>query len=78
MSYSRKKQGGRTRISRGIEERTWKFQGSIKKEVEFLGVFKKNSCGISMGPHFLLSNFQGVSHNFVEFLGVKVCFLQNF
>ena len=26
----------------GIEEKnTWKFQGSVKKEVQFLGVYKK-------------------------------------
>ena len=29
----------------------------IKKEVEFLGVFKKNSCGISMGLCFLTLEF---------------------
>ena len=29
-----------------------KFQGSIKKEVEFPGVFKKNSCRISVGLGF--------------------------
>ena len=31
-----------------------KFQGSIKKEVEFPGVFKKNSCRISMGLSFFI------------------------
>ena len=30
----------------------WKFLGPIKKEVEFLGVIKKKSCGISMGLGF--------------------------
>ena len=29
-----------------------KSQESIKKEVEFLGVLKKNSCEISMGLGF--------------------------
>ena len=37
----------------GMEERAcglWKFQGSIKKEVEFPNarVFKQNPCGISI------------------------------
>ena len=27
--------------------RTWKFQGSIKQEVQFPGVIKKKSCEIS-------------------------------
>ena len=39
-------------ISRAIEERICKFQGLIKKEVEFLGMLKKNSCGISTGLSF--------------------------
>ena len=29
-----------------------KIPGSIKKEVEFLGMLKKNSCGISMALGF--------------------------
>ena len=47
----------------------WKFQESIKKEVEFPRVFKKNPCGISMGLGFWPWNFQskGVSNNFVKF-----------
>ena len=56
----------------------WKLWGSIKKEVEFPGVFKKKSCGNSMGLAFWPWNFQGVSHNFVEFPGVKTCFFWNF
>ena len=51
-------------ISRGIEESMWKFQWSIKQKVEFPGVFKKNSCGISMGLGFSPWNFQGMSQNF--------------
>ena len=44
-----------------------KFQGLIKKEVEFPGVFNKSSCGISMGLGFWPWNFQRVSHNFAGF-----------
>ena len=32
--------------------RARKVQGLIQKEVEFAGVFKKKSCGISMGLAF--------------------------
>ena len=54
MIYSRKKQlGGVQDIEfPGVKNRMWKFQVSIKKEVEFPGVFKKTSCGISMGLGF--------------------------
>ena len=45
----------------------WKFKGSIKKEVEFLGVLKKYSCGVPMGLGFWPYNFQGVLHKFAEF-----------
>ena len=45
----------------------YKFQGSIKKEVEFSGVFTKNSCGSSMGLGF------GLLRIFAEFPGVKAC-----
>ena len=34
-----------------------KFQVSIKKEVEFQWVLKKNSCGLSIGIGFLPWNF---------------------
>ena len=48
----------------------WKFRRSIKKKKGFPGVFKKNSCGVSMvsmvfdygsskGCHTILQNFQG-------------------
>ena len=30
----------------------WKYQGSTIKEVEFLRVMEKKSCGISMGLAF--------------------------
>ena len=40
-----------------------KFQGSIKNATEFLRVFSKNSCGISM--------VHGVFYLF-EFLGCKL------
>ena len=46
-----------------------KFQGSIKKEVKFPGVLKKNWCRISMGPGFWPWNFQEVSHS--QILRVK-------
>ena len=56
-------------IYRGIEERAYgNSRDQLKKEVEFPGVFMKNSCGISMGPDVWSWNFQGV----------KACFLQNF
>ena len=48
----------------------WKFQGSIKKEVEFLRVYKKKHCNFhdwvlvldlktSKGCHKILQSFQG-------------------
>ena len=40
-----------------------KFQESIKKDVEFTAVAKKNSCGISIGLDFSPWNFHGVPHN---------------
>ena len=33
------------------------ISGSIKEEVEFLGVFEKNSCEISMGLVFFILEF---------------------
>ena len=54
-----------------------KIPGSVKKEVEFPGVIKKR-CGIFMGLGFWPWNFQGVSHNFVEFPRVKLPFFWNF
>ena len=36
----------------GVKYSMWKFQGSIKKEVEFPGVFKKKLSGIFMGLGF--------------------------
>ena len=50
-------------IPRGIcETKTMQnFQGSvIKKEVERLGVIKRNMSRISMGPSFWSWNLQGV------------------
>ena len=45
----------------GLLKSMWKFQGSIKKEMEFPVVFKKKTCGISMGLHcFWPMNLQGV------------------
>ena len=61
-------------IFRGIEESMWKFQGSIEKEVEFLGVFKKNS----MASWFLTLGISSVTHNFAEFPWMKACFPRNF
>ena len=54
----------------------WKFLGSIKKEAEFPGVLKENSCGLEF-PWVLLFDLgiSKVSHNFAEILGVKACFL---
>ena len=46
----------------------WKFQGSIKKEVEFLGVYKKKLCNFH--DQVLVLDL-GVSHNFAEFPWVK-------
>ena len=43
---------------------------SIKKEVEFQGVFKKNPYEISMGLAFF--------HNSVEFPALRLCFPRNF
>ena len=37
-------------ISGGLEGKAWKFQGSIKKEVEIPGVLKKN---------YIMQNFHG-------------------
>ena len=47
----------------------WKFQESVKREVEIPGVFKKNSRGISIDLGFWLWNFQGASYNSSEFPG---------
>ena len=56
MGYStknkQKKQGGEWMEDMGILEKGWacrNSRGQLKREVEFPGVFKKNSCGISMG-----------------------------
>ena len=66
------------------------FLEVLKKEhVKILGVNKKVPIGISrsdqdkimrnfMGFGFWSWNIQGVSHNFGEFSGMKLCFLQNF
>ena len=65
-------------ISRGIEERACgNSRVQLKKELEFARVFKKISCRISMCLGFLPWDFQGVSHNFAEFSGVKACSLWN-
>ena len=61
-------------VFNSIQKGMHKFQGSIKKEVEIPGVFKKNSCRISMGLGFWPWNFQEVSHKFAEFLVTKACF----
>lgn len=58
--------------------RTWNFHSSIKKEVEFPGVLKKNLCEISMGLCFRLWNFQVVPHNLAEFPGLKSLFSPEF
>ena len=63
LGYSRKNPnsgGWGHGISGGLDwrENMWKFQGSIKKEVEIPGVFKTNSCRISIhGSWFLTSEF---------------------
>ena len=46
-------------------------KGLIKNSLEFPGIIRKKSCGISRGLGFRPGNFRGVQHNFVEFLGVK-------
>ena len=59
---------------KGIEESMWKFQGSIRKEVEFPGVCsRKTPWGMTVEFPWVLVfdllsfDFQGVSHNFAEF-----------
>ena len=57
LFQNKSKQGGggggvEDREFPGVLKRMWKLQGSIKKEAKFPGVFKKNSCGISLGPDF--------------------------
>ena len=51
----------------------WKFQGSVKKEVEFPGVFTKKLIEFPWVLVFDLDRIfhQGMSHNFGEFAGVK-------
>ena len=59
----------------------WKFQGSIKKEVEFPRVIQKRLCGISMGLGFwseipmdvtqFCRIFKGEASFFPEFPRVK-------
>ena len=61
-----------------LKKESVKFQESVKKEVEFPGVFNKKSYGISMGLGFLPSYSQGTSHNYAEIQGVQACFIQNF
>ena len=56
-----------------LKKNMWKFQESIKKEVEFPGVYKKNLISMCLG--FWPWNFEGVSHNFTEFPEMKACFL---
>ena len=41
MGYSRKEEVERHGISGVLKEKKWKFQGSIKKEVEIPELFKK-------------------------------------
>ena len=50
--------------------------GCNKKEVKFLGGFKENSCGISMGLGFWHWNFQGASVTTIlqDFQGWKFVF----
>ena len=83
MDFSRKKAN---RESLGI----WNFQGCqgnsmqnlqrlIKNEVEFpAGMIKKKSCEIFRALGFFPRNFHKVKHIFMEFLMVKLCFVQNF
>ena len=54
MDYSRENpnEGVEDMEFPGVLKRMWKLQGSIKKEAKFPGVFKKNSCRISLGPDF--------------------------
>ena len=49
-----------------------------KKEVEFTRVIKNKLCGISMGRGFWPWKFQWISHNVVEYPGVKLNFAWNF
>ena len=55
---SKQGQGLRTWDFQGYWRRNmWKFQGSIKREVKFLGVYKKKSCNFH-GSWFLTLKFQ--------------------
>ena len=68
-------------FQRYLRKNMWKFQGSIKKEVEFLGCSRKPyvefpwvlvfDLGISKWCHTILQNFQGESLFSPEFLTVK-------
>ena len=48
----------------------WKFQGSIKKEVQYPGVFTKTHVEFQWVLVLNLGIHQAVSHNFAEFTGV--------
>ena len=48
----------------------WKFQGSIRKEVEYSGMFKKKSSWNLYGSCFLILGLQVVLYNFAEFPGL--------
>ena len=55
----------------GRKNRMWKFQGSIKKGVEFSGTIKKKIMWDFHGSWFLTSEFQsGITQfDFAEFQG---------
>ena len=56
----------------------WKFQGSIKKEVEFPEVFMKNLRNFHESFFLTVEFFPTrVSNNFIELAGVKACFLKS-
>ena len=48
----------------------WKFQGSIKKEVDYPGMFKTNSLWNFYRSCFLTLGLQVVLHNFAEYSGL--------
>ena len=56
----------------------WKFQGSIKKEVELPEVFMKNLRNFHESFFLTVEFFPTrVSNNFIELAGVKACFLKS-
>ena len=58
-----------------LKNKMWKFQGP---RIEFTGVIKKKSCGISMSLGYWILSFQEDEAQFWEIPGVKLHFICNF